>query len=105
MALVRTFVALELPGVVGQTLADTIASFLDIKPAEKQELLEVQDLRERLERVANLLTRRVEVLRLSRQIEQQTKEAIDDRQREIVLREQEPTGALPGQLLRGPLAR
>ena len=70
------------------TLADTIASFLDIKPAEKQELLEVTDLRERLERVSTLLTRRVEVLRLSRQIEQQTKDAIDDRQREIVLREQ-----------------
>jgi ATP-dependent Lon protease len=70
------------------TLADTIASFLDIKPSEKQELLEILDLRERLERVATLLTRRVEVLRLSRQIEQQTKEAIDDRQREIVLREQ-----------------
>jgi ATP-dependent Lon protease len=51
-------------------------------------LLEELDLRERLERVASLLTRRVEVLRLSRQIEQQTKDAIDDRQREIVLREQ-----------------
>ena len=69
-------------------LADTISSFLDVKPAEKQSLLEVFDLRERLERVAALLARRIEVLRLSRQIEQQTKEAIDDRQREIVLREQ-----------------
>jgi len=69
-------------------LADTIASFLDVKPSEKQSLLEVLDLRERLERVSALLARRVEVLRLSRQIEQQTKEAIDDRQREIVLREQ-----------------
>jgi ATP-dependent Lon protease len=76
--------AIESPG----TLADTIASFLDVKPAEKQSLLEVLDLRERLERVATLLSRRVEVLRVSRQIEQQTKEAIDDRQREIVLREQ-----------------
>jgi ATP-dependent Lon protease len=69
-------------------LADTIASFLDVKPADKQSLLEVVDLRERLERVATLLTQRVEVLKLSRQIEEQTKEAIDDRQREIVLREQ-----------------
>jgi len=69
-------------------LADTIASFLDVKPAEKQHLLEITDLRERLERVATLLTQRVEVLKLSRQIEEQTKEAIDDRQREIVLREQ-----------------
>jgi ATP-dependent Lon protease len=69
-------------------LADTIASFLDVKPTEKQELLEVTDLRERLERVSTLLGKRVEVLRLSRQIEQQTKDAIDDRQREILLREQ-----------------
>jgi ATP-dependent Lon protease len=69
-------------------LADTIASFLDVKPAEKQELLEITEVRERLERVSTLLTRRVEVLKLSRQIEEQAKEAIDDRQREYVLREQ-----------------
>jgi ATP-dependent Lon protease len=70
------------------TLADTIASFLDVKPAEKQAILETVDVRDRLEAVAGHLTRRVEVLKLSRQIEQQTKEAIDDRQREILLREQ-----------------
>jgi ATP-dependent Lon protease len=70
------------------TLADTIASFLDVKPAEKQDLLEATDVRERLEKVSGFLTRRVEVLKLSRQIEQQTKDAIDDRQREFVLREQ-----------------
>jgi ATP-dependent Lon protease len=70
------------------TLADTIASFLDVKPEEKQALLETTELRERLDRVGGLLTRRVEVLKLSRQIEQQTKDSIDDRQREILLREQ-----------------
>ena len=70
------------------TLSDTIASFLDVKPSEKQEILETTDVRERLERVSTVLTRRVEVLKLSRQIEEQTKEAIDDRQREFVLREQ-----------------
>ena len=70
------------------TLADTIASFMDVKPSEKQEILETIEVKDRLERVATHLTRRVEVLKLSRQIEQQTKEAIDDRQREIVLREQ-----------------
>src|SRR4030095_9897959 len=69
-------------------LADMIASFLDIKVAEKQELLETAELKDRLERVSNLLTRRVEVLKLSRQIEEQTKEALDDRQKEILLREQ-----------------
>jgi len=70
------------------TLADTIASFLDVKPAEKQQILEIGDIRDRLEKVSGHLTRRVEVLKLSRQIEEQTKEAIDDRQREYVLREQ-----------------
>ena len=47
-----------------------------------------EDVRDRLEVVSGHLTRRVEVLKVSRQIEQQTKEAIDDRQREILLREQ-----------------
>jgi ATP-dependent Lon protease len=82
--LANSIQAIESPA----TLADTIASFLDIKPPEKQEILEVTDLRERLEKVSGHLTRRVEVLKLSRQIEEQTKEAIDDRQREYVLREQ-----------------
>jgi ATP-dependent Lon protease len=70
------------------TLADTIASFLDVKPSEKQEILETTEVADRLEKVGVHLARRVEVLRLSRQIEEQTKEAIDDRQREYVLREQ-----------------
>src|SRR5512134_990409 len=82
--LANSIQAIESPA----TLADTIASFLDIKPVEKQELLEITEIRERLEKVSAHLTRRVEVLRLSRQIEEQTKEAIDDRQREYVLREQ-----------------
>jgi len=82
--LANSIQAIESPAA----LADTIASFLDIKPTEKQELLETTEIRERLEHVATHLTRRVEVLKLSRQIEEQTKEAIDDRQREYVLREQ-----------------
>jgi ATP-dependent Lon protease len=82
--LANSIQAIESPA----TLADTIASFLDVKPTEKQELLETAEIRERLERVSTHLTRRVEVLKLSRQIEEQTKEAIDDRQREYVLREQ-----------------
>ncbi|HQR25032.1 MAG TPA: LON peptidase substrate-binding domain-containing protein, partial [Steroidobacteraceae bacterium] len=69
-------------------LADMVASFLDVTPAQKQALLETTDVRDRLEAVSGHLTHRVEVLKLSRQIEQQTKEAIDERQREILLREQ-----------------
>ena len=69
-------------------LADLIASFMDISPAEKQEILETIDIQRRLERVSALLGYRIEVLRLSRQINEQTKEKLDDRQREFLLREQ-----------------
>ena len=72
-------------------LADLIASFIDITPAEKQEILETVDIESRLERVSAMLAYRTEVLRLSRQISEQTKEKIDDRQREFLLREQMKT--------------
>jgi ATP-dependent Lon protease len=69
-------------------LADLIASFMDITPAEKQEILETVAIERRLERISELLAYRLEVLRLSRQISDRTKETIDDRQREFLLREQ-----------------
>ncbi len=69
-------------------LADLIASFMDITPVEKQEILETFAIERRLERVSELLAHRLEVLRLSRQISDRTKETIDDRQREFLLREQ-----------------
>jgi len=64
---------------------------MDITPAEKQEILETVDIESRLERVSAMLVYRIEVLRLSRQISEQTKEKIDDRQREFLLREQMKT--------------
>src|SRR6266852_2862409 len=69
-------------------LADLIASFMDITSTEKQEILETFAIERRLERVSALLAHRLEVLRLSRQISDRTKETIDDRQREFLLREQ-----------------
>ena len=72
-------------------LADLIAGFMDITPAEKQEILETVDIESRLARVSAMLAYRTEVLRLSRQISEQTKEKIDDRQREFLLREQMKT--------------
>jgi ATP-dependent Lon protease len=69
-------------------LADLIASFMDITSAEKQEVLETIDVERRLERVSAMLAYRIEVLRLSKQISEQTKGKIDDRQREFLLREQ-----------------
>jgi ATP-dependent Lon protease len=76
--------AIESPAV----LADLIASLMDITPAEKQQILETVALTPRLDKVAELLTHRIEVLKLSRQIEQQTREALDERQKEVLLREQ-----------------
>ncbi len=83
----------ELAGVVngiespGQ-LADLVAGFLDIKPGDKQQILETLELRSRLDKVLEHLNHQVEVLKLSRQLDEQTKEKIDERQREFYLREQ-----------------
>ena len=69
-------------------LADMVASFIDIQPSEKQELIETLDVQERLDKVIEYLSHRIEVLRLSHKIDEQTKEAMDERQREFMLREQ-----------------
>jgi ATP-dependent Lon protease len=69
-------------------LVDLISSFLDIKVSERQQLLETLDLKARLDRVSELVSHRIEVMKLQRQIEEQTRGAIDERQREILLREQ-----------------
>ncbi|GAB4067880.1 endopeptidase La [Ancylobacter sonchi] len=69
-------------------LADMIAAYLDIGPDEKQELLETSDVATRVDRVVRLLAQRIEVLRLSQEIGRQTKASLDERQREVLLREQ-----------------
>jgi ATP-dependent Lon protease len=68
--------------------ADLVASFMDVKVEEKQEILETIDVKERLDKVLQLLSHAIEVLRLTRDISQQTKESVDSRQREYILREQ-----------------
>ena len=83
----------ELAGVLQQIdnpgqLADLVAGFLDIKPQQKQEVLEIFDVQRRLDRVLDLLSHQVEVLKLSRQVDEQTKEKLGDKQREFYLREQ-----------------
>ena len=70
------------------TLADLVAASLDVSPDEKQEILETIDLSVRIDKLSRLLAHRIEVLRLSEEIRQQTKAALDERQREVLLREQ-----------------
>ena len=69
-------------------LADLATSYMDIKPQEKQEILETVELAPRMEKVSRFLAERLEVLRLTNEIGQQTKAAFDERQREAILREQ-----------------
>ncbi len=72
-------------------LADFVAGLLDIAPEEKQAILETYDIATRLDIVLRLLASRLEVLRLSRQIGEQTQERLGQRQREALLREQMKT--------------
>src|SRR6202042_3494605 len=69
-------------------LADLAVSYMDVKPEEKQEILETVDVSARIDKVSRLLAHRIEVLRLSQEIGRQTKTALDERQREALLREQ-----------------
>jgi ATP-dependent Lon protease len=85
--LVGVFQSTTAPGA----LADLTASYMDIKPQDKQELLETIDLPSRMEKVSKFLAERLEVLRLTNEIGQQTKAVFDERQREAILREQMAT--------------
>src|SRR3954447_12368691 len=69
-------------------LADLATSFMDIKPQDKQEVLETIDLTLRVEKASKHLAERLEVLRISNEIGQQTRASFDERQREAILREQ-----------------
>ncbi|HKD56252.1 MAG TPA: LON peptidase substrate-binding domain-containing protein, partial [Hyphomicrobiaceae bacterium] len=69
-------------------LADLAAAYMDLKPEDKQEILETIEITARMEKVSRLLAERIEVLRLSQEIGRQTKVALDERQREVLLREQ-----------------
>ena len=69
-------------------LADFIANVSDLQPSEKQDLLETFDVAERLDKLLRYLAQQIEVLRLSKQIGEQTQESLQGRQREHILREQ-----------------
>jgi ATP-dependent Lon protease len=69
-------------------LADLIAGLVDIQPAERQAILETIDVAARLQKVTEHLTHGIEVMKLSKQIGEQTQEKLDERQREYLLREQ-----------------
>ncbi len=76
--------SIEEPGF----LADLIAANLNISTMEKQKLLATLDKKQRLERTLYLLSKEVELMKVSHKIQQDVKSSIDKSQRDYFLRQQ-----------------
>ncbi|MDZ7597943.1 MAG: endopeptidase La [Desulfobacterales bacterium] len=70
------------------TLADMIASTLNSKVEEKQNILQTTDIKQRLKEVTRIVNYQLEILELGNKIQTQVKGDMDKRQREYYLREQ-----------------
>ncbi len=68
--------------------ADVVASNLTIKIAEKQEILSLFGVKERMEKIYEILTRELEILEIERKINSRVRKQIDKSQKEYYLREQ-----------------
>src|SRR3989344_1465339 len=68
-------------------LADLVASVLDLKPSEKQEILEEKDVKKRLEKIIEILSKEIKVLELEKKIASKTQERFEKGAREVMLRE------------------
>ena len=75
---------IESPG----RLADTVASHLSIKVSEKQELLELETVTERLEKVYSLIEGEIGVMQVEKKIRSRVKRQMEKTQREYYLNEQ-----------------
>ena len=69
-------------------LADLVAGYIDIKPAERQSLLEELAPEQRLQRVLVHVQRQIGVLDAQEEIKSKVQEELGERQREMFLREQ-----------------
>jgi ATP-dependent Lon protease len=69
-------------------LADTVASHLVLKISEKQELLEISSVTERLERVYGFMESEIGVLQVEKKIRNRVKRQMEKTQREYYLNEQ-----------------
>jgi ATP-dependent Lon protease len=69
-------------------LADTVAAHMALKLAEKQRVLEIQDVRKRLEHVLALVEGEMEVLQIEKRIRGRVKQQMEKSQREYYLNEQ-----------------
>jgi ATP-dependent Lon protease len=65
-----------------------LASLLDMKPEDKQRLLEENDIAVKLDAISMVLSREIEVLELKGKIESKAEKEMTDAQRQYVLRQQ-----------------
>ena len=69
-------------------MADIIASHLPLKLKEKQDILEMVDVKDRMNTVINIIQNEKEVLNLEKKIGQRVKKSMERTQKEYYLREQ-----------------
>ncbi len=68
-------------------LSDLVASAIDLKPQERQEILEMTDVKARLQKLTELLGKEIKILELERRIASKTQERFEKGAREAMLRE------------------
>lgn len=78
-------------GTSSLTLSYQIASILDLKPSQRQELLEISSIKERFSKETYYIAKEVKVLELEQNIASKTQEKFDKNIREQVLRERMKT--------------
>ena len=69
-------------------LADMIASIINASMEDKQKILEILDVKQRLQEVTKLVNHQLEILELGNKIQSQVKGDMDKNQREYYLRQQ-----------------
>ncbi len=74
-------------GLASSEFANHVAAILDIKPIEKQLLLETRNVKDRLNKISDYLTHEVKILEIERKIASKTQEKFDKSVKEAVLRE------------------
>ncbi len=69
-------------------LADIIASHLELKYKDEQILLEAIEVKERLQKLINILNDEIEILKVEQEIQKKVKKQVEKTQKEYYLREQ-----------------
>ncbi|MDD2494956.1 MAG: LON peptidase substrate-binding domain-containing protein, partial [Tissierellia bacterium] len=69
-------------------LADVLASYIYLKPEQKQELLEIFEPYDRLEKLNNYIAKEIKVMQIEDEISEQVKKQVSEFQRDYYLKEQ-----------------